>query len=51
VFDGAAEITVTAKDLGLTGAMVYKGISTTAITDGGTQAPTIGGSSVATNTL
>ena len=30
--------------------MVYKGISTTAITDGGTQAPTIG-SSIATNTL
>jgi hypothetical protein len=31
--------------------MVYKGTTSTEITDGGTQAPTIGGSSVATSSL
>jgi hypothetical protein len=31
--------------------MVYKGTTSTAITDGGTEAPTIGGSSVAVSNL
>lgn len=46
VYDGSAAKTVTAKDLGLTGAMRFIGTSSVAITDGGTQAPTIGGSSI-----
>lgn len=40
-YDGSAPITITAKDLGITGALVYRGISTSPITDGGTQEPTI----------
>ncbi len=35
---------------GLTGAMHFLGVSTTAITDGGTQNPTIGGNSITTKT-
>lgn len=50
-YTGSSEITITAADLGVTGAMVYKGTTSTEITDGGTQAPTIGGSSVATSSL
>lgn len=50
-YDGSAEKTITAADLGLAGAMVYKGTSSSEITDGGTQAPTIGGSAIATSNL
>lgn len=50
-YTGSSEITITAADLGVTGAMVYKGTTSTAITDGGTEAPTIGGSSVAVSNL
>ena len=50
-YNGSAAITITAKDLGLTGAMVYKGISSTSITDGGAQSPTIGGSAIAVSNL
>lgn len=46
VYDGSAAKTVTAKDLGLTGAMRYIGTSSSAITDGGTEAPTISSSTV-----
>ena len=51
VYDGSVAKTVTAADLGITGAMIYKGISTVEIKDGGTQAPTIGGTSIATSNL
>lgn len=51
IYTGSSAITITAADLGVTGAMVYKGTTSTEITDGGTQAPTIGGSSVAVNNL
>ena len=51
VYDGSAAKTVTAKDLGLTGAMRFIGTSSVAITDGGTQAPTIGGSSITVDNL
>lgn len=50
-YDGSAAKTVTAADLGITGAMIYKGTSTVAITDGGKEAPTIGGTSIATTSL
>ena len=50
-YNGSAAITITAKDLGLTGAMVYKGISSTSITDGGSQSPTIGGNAIAVSNL
>lgn len=50
-YTGSSEITITAADLGVAGAMVYKGTTSTEITDGGTQAPTIGGSSVAVSNL
>ena len=43
----ALENTVT----GVSGAMIFKGVSSTAITDGGTQAPTINNASIATSTL
>lgn len=45
-FNGSNNVTITAKDLGLTGALVYKGISTSEITDGGTETPTINGTAV-----
>jgi hypothetical protein len=35
-YDGSTEKTITAADLGLVGAMVYKGISSSEIADGGT---------------
>lgn len=38
------------KTASLTGAMHFKGVSTTAITDGGTENPTIGGATVTTKT-
>lgn len=43
-YDGSSAKTITAADLGLSGAMHFLGISTTEITDHGTQKPTIGGS-------
>ena len=45
-FNGSNNVTIKAKDLGLTGALVYKGISTSEITDGGTETPTINGTAV-----
>lgn len=47
-FDGSSDQTliITPTDLGLTSAMLYIGKSTTAITNGGAETPTIGGSSV-----
>ena len=50
-YTGSSAITITAADLGVTGAMVYKGTTSTEITDGGTQAPTINNTSVATSNL
>lgn len=50
-YDGSTKKTVTAADLGITGAMLFKGTSSTEITDGGTQDPTIGGTAVATSNL
>ncbi len=50
-FNGSENIVVAAKDLGITGALVYRGISTFPITDGGIEAPFINGSSVATTDL
>jgi hypothetical protein len=44
------EVTVTAGDLGLSTAMHFLGVSTTAITDGGTENPTIGGTAITTKT-
>lgn len=44
------EVTVTASDLGLSTAMHFLGVSTTAITDGGTENPTIGGTAITTKT-
>ena len=41
---GNVEFSVTASSLGLSGAMHFLGTSTTAITDGGNENPTIGGS-------
>ena len=51
VYDGSAAKTVTAADLGITGALIFKGTSTTVITDGGTEAPTISGTSITTTNL
>ena len=47
-YDGSAATTfeITAADLGLSSAMHFLGISTTAVTDHGTEKPTIGGSAV-----
>ena len=47
-YNGSAAITfeITAADLGLSGAMHFLGISTTEITDHGTEKPTVGGSAV-----
>lgn len=42
-YNGSAEVTVTASDLGLGNALHFLGTSTTAITDGGTETPTISG--------
>ncbi len=45
-YDGSAAKTLTASDLGLSSAMKYLGISTTEITSGGTQKPTIDNTAV-----
>lgn len=50
-YDGSAAVTVSIADLGVTGAMVYLGTSTTAVTDGGTEKPTIGGTAIVTTNL
>lgn len=50
-FNGSTDVTVTAKDLGITGALVYVGISTLEITDGGTENPYINDTSVPTSDL
>lgn len=42
-FDGSASVTVSAADLGLDNAIHFLGTSTSAITDGGTEIPTIEG--------
>ena len=46
-YNGSTPQTITAADLGIIGAMVYKGTSSTEITDGGTQAPKIGSTTIA----
>ena len=46
-YNGSIPQTITAADLGIIGAMVYKGTSSTEITDGGTQAPKIGSTTIA----
>ena len=46
-YNGSTPQTITAADLGIIGAMVYKGTSSTKITDGGTQAPKIGSTTIA----
>lgn len=46
-YDGSSNVTLTAADLGLSGAMRFIGSTSTEITDGGTQTPTINNSSVA----
>lgn len=48
ITSGAVESAIADATAGLTGAMHYIGTSTTAITDGGTQNPTIGGNEVTT---
>ena len=50
-FNGSTDVTITAKDLGITGALVYTGISTTVITDGGSENPTINGETISTDDL
>lgn len=45
-YDGSSAKTITAADLGLSGAMHFLGISTTEITKHGAQEPTIGGSAI-----
>ena len=50
-FNGSENLTVKAKDLGITGALVYRGISTTPITDKGTEAPFIDNATVAITDL
>lgn len=50
-FNGSENLTVEAKDLGITGALVYRGISTTPITDKGTEAPFIDNATVAITDL
>jgi len=42
-YDGSSAVAIEASDLGLSKAMNFIGISTTAITDGGNENPTIGG--------
>lgn len=49
VTSGAVSTAITNATAGLTGAMHFVGTSSTAITDGGTQKPTIGGNQVASN--
>jgi len=48
VTSAAVAAYVDSKTASITGAMHFKGVSTTAITDGGTQDPTIGGSKITT---
>ena len=43
-YDGSAEVTITASDLGLSSALKYIGTSSTKVSDGGTESPTINGS-------
>lgn len=50
-FNGSADITVEAKDLGITGALTYIGISTFPLTDKGIEKPYIDGKEINTATL
>lgn len=50
-FNGSADITVEAKDLGITGALTYIGISTFPLTDKGIEKPYIDGKEIDTATL
>ena len=43
-YDGSAEVTITASDLGLSSALKYIGTSSTKVSDEGTESPTINGS-------
>ena len=50
-FNGSANITIEAKDLGITGALTYIGISTFPLTDKGIEKPYIDGKEIDTATL
>lgn len=45
-FNGSTDVSITVEDFGLDNAMHFLGTSSTAVTDGGSEQPTIGGSAV-----